>query len=105
LAESVLTPSCCAPRRVHGHRRGVGDVERSEGARRGDPRKNIAGLARQLAQVRKSGKLDFLRPDGKTQVTLVYEDDVPVRVTFCCFRDTDAAVYRACVAGLARLPG
>jgi O-acetyl-ADP-ribose deacetylase (regulator of RNase III) len=32
-------------------------------------------------------------------------NDVPVRVTFCCFRDADAAVYRACVAGLARLPG
>src|SRR4029079_19480932 len=37
-------------------------------------------LARQLAAVRKSGKVDFLRPDGKTQVTLEYENDVPVRI-------------------------
>jgi S-adenosylmethionine synthetase len=38
------------------------------------------GLARELAAVRKSGKVDFLRPDGKTQVTLEYENDVPVRI-------------------------
>ena len=37
-------------------------------------------LARQLAAVRKTGKVDFLRPDGKTQVTLEYENDVPVRI-------------------------
>ena len=37
-------------------------------------------LARQLAQVRKNGKAAFLRPDGKTQVTLEYENDQPVRV-------------------------
>ncbi len=36
-------------------------------------------LARQLAAIRKSGKVDFLRPDGKTQVTLEYEGDEPVR--------------------------
>jgi S-adenosylmethionine synthetase len=37
-------------------------------------------LARRLSEVRKSGKLKYLRPDGKTQVTLEYENDVPVRV-------------------------
>jgi S-adenosylmethionine synthetase len=37
-------------------------------------------LARQLAKVRKDKKVDFLRPDGKTQVTLEYENDVPVRI-------------------------
>jgi S-adenosylmethionine synthetase len=37
-------------------------------------------LARQLTAIRKSKKVDFLRPDGKTQVTLEYENDVPVRV-------------------------
>ena len=37
-------------------------------------------LARQLTFVRKEGILPYLRPDGKTQVTVEYEDDVPVRV-------------------------
>ncbi len=37
-------------------------------------------LARQLAAVRKKKQVDFLRPDGKTQVTLEYENDVPVRL-------------------------
>ena len=37
-------------------------------------------LARRLAQVRKDGTLDYLRPDGKTQVTIEYIDDKPVRV-------------------------
>lgn len=34
-------------------------------------------MAQQLATVRKEGVLDYLRPDGKTQVTIGYEGDVP----------------------------
>ena len=37
-------------------------------------------LSRRLTEVRKSGLLDYLRPDGKTQVTVEYEDNKPVRV-------------------------
>ena len=37
-------------------------------------------LARRLTEVRKNGMLPYLRPDGKTQVSVEYEDDRPVRV-------------------------
>src|SRR5690606_30520353 len=37
-------------------------------------------LSRRLAEVRKNGTLNYLRPDGKTQVTIEYENDKPVRV-------------------------
>ncbi|OPX88040.1 MAG: S-adenosylmethionine synthase [Pelotomaculum sp. PtaB.Bin104] len=37
-------------------------------------------LAKRLAEVRKSGLVPYLRPDGKSQVTIEYEDNRPVRV-------------------------
>ncbi len=37
-------------------------------------------MARRLTAVRKSGELNYLQPDGKTQVTVEYEDGKPVRI-------------------------
>lgn len=37
-------------------------------------------IARKLAAVRKTGQLSYLRPDGKTQVTIEYENDKPVGI-------------------------
>ena len=37
-------------------------------------------MAKRLTDVRKSGELDYLNPDGKTQVTVEYNDGVPTRV-------------------------
>jgi len=37
-------------------------------------------LARRLSEMRKSNHLNYLRPDGKTQVTVEYEDNKPIRV-------------------------
>lgn len=39
------------------------------------------GLVQELANLRKSGTLPYLRPDGKSQVTVEYDDGKPVRVT------------------------
>ena len=37
-------------------------------------------ISRKLSAVRKTGQLSYLRPDGKTQVTVLYEDDRPVGI-------------------------
>src|SRR5260370_8068561 len=37
-------------------------------------------LTQRLSEVRKSGRVDFLRPDGKSQVTIEYRDGRPARV-------------------------
>ncbi len=37
-------------------------------------------LTKKLSQVRKTGKLDWLRPDGKSQVTVEYQDNIPIRI-------------------------
>ncbi len=56
-------------------------------------------LAKKLTEVRKNGKLPYLRPDGKTQVTVEYVDGVPARVDTIVVSsqhaaDVDAATIR-----------
>ena len=50
--------------------------------RRPDAAADLAAhrMAERLSEVRKNGRLDYLRPDGKTQVTFDYEDGRPVRL-------------------------
>src|SRR6185312_6966728 len=38
-------------------------------------------LGRELTRIRKSGKVKWLRPDAKSQVSVQYENDQPVRIT------------------------
>lgn len=38
-------------------------------------------LSRELTRIRKSGKVKWLRPDAKSQVSILYQDDRPIRVT------------------------
>jgi S-adenosylmethionine synthetase len=50
-------------------------------------------IARRLASVRKTGGLGYLRPDGKTQVTVIYEDGRPVGIdTILISTQHDAAI-------------
>ncbi len=54
-------------------------------------------LAEKLAEVRKSGALEFLRPDGKSQVTVVYRDHQPVALknfTLAAQHDEDVSDER-----------
>jgi len=48
-------------------------------------------LAQQLSNVRKSGEVDYLRPDGKTQVTIEYDGDRPVALNTIVISSQHAA--------------
>jgi S-adenosylmethionine synthetase len=66
-------------------------------------------MARRLAEVRKSGQLPYLRPDGKTQVTVAYEDGIPTAVTTAVVAaqhdpDVDEARLRSDIAETVILP-
>ncbi len=56
-------------------------------------------LARRLTEVRKNGVLPYLRPDGKTQVTVRYEDNVPVAVEKVLISTQHEAGVEARIAG------
>ncbi len=50
-------------------------------------------LAKRLTEVRKNGTLDYLRPDGKSQVTVEYEDDRPIRIEAVVISSQHGAEY------------
>nr|WP_212636897.1 methionine adenosyltransferase [Desulfacinum hydrothermale] len=59
-------------------------------------------ITRKLAEVRKNGVLDFLRPDGKSQVTIEYVDHKPVRVdtVVVAAQHTPEASYKTIQEGI-----
>ena len=61
-------------------------------------------LAEQLAAVRKDGTMPYLRPDGKTQVTIEYDGDRPVRVDTVVLLDPACRRHRPRGAAGARRP-
>ncbi len=62
------------------------------------------GLSRRLAEVRKAGVLNFLRPDGKTQVSVEYRKGKPVRIdnVVVSSQHTPEVTYEEIVDGIKR---